>query len=153
MKKFFKIIISISFIIYLYVLAILLFFNRTGWTEITLIDYIMLSSNFVPFKTISMYIQAIFYGNMNLDIPIKNLFGNLFMFLPMGLYLPYFIKRTKQVSVFSIVFLSILFLIEFTQLLIRRGSFDIDDFILNTIGALIGFTIWKKLFKRNAMRG
>lgn len=153
MKKFFKIIISISFIIYLYVLAILLFFNRTGWTEMTLIDYIMLSSNFVPFKTISMYIQAIFYGNMNLDIPIKNLFGNLFMFLPMGLYLPYFIKRTKQVSVFSIVFLSILFLIEFTQLLIRRGSFDIDDFILNTIGALIGFTIWKKLFKRNAMRG
>jgi glycopeptide antibiotics resistance protein len=119
----------------------------------TLIDYIMLSSNFVPFKTISMYIQAIFYGNMNLDIPIKNLFGNLFMFLPMGLYLPYFIKRTKQVSVFSIVFLSILFLIEFTQFLIRRGSFDIDDFILNTIGALIGFTIWKKLFKRNAMRG
>ncbi|MEQ2468005.1 VanZ family protein [Niallia hominis] len=153
MKKFFKIIISISFIIYLYVLAILLFFNRTGWTEITLMDYIMLSSNFVPFKTISMYIQAIFYGNMNLDIPIKNLFGNLFMFLPMGLYLPYFIKRTKQVSAFSIVFLSILFLIEFTQLLIRRGSFDIDDFILNTIGALIGFTIWKKLFKRNAMRG
>ncbi|HEO8418468.1 VanZ family protein [Niallia sp. FSL W8-0635] len=150
MKIFFKIIISISFIIYLYVLAILLFFNRTGWTEMTLI---MLSSNFVPFKTISMYIQAIFYGNMNLDIPIKNLFGNLFMFLPMGLYLPYFIKRTKQVSVFSIVFLSILFLIEFTQLLIRRGSFDIDDFILNTIGALIGFTIWKKLCKRNAMRG
>ncbi|WP_400247622.1 VanZ family protein [Niallia sp. JL1B1071] len=153
MKKFLKIIISLSLIIYLYVLAILLFFNRTGWTEMTLIDYIMFSSNIVPFKTISMYIQAIFHGNMNLDIPIKNLFGNLFMFLPMGLYLPYFIKRTKQVSVFSIVFLSILFLIEFSQLLIRRGSFDIDDFILNTIGALIGFTIWKKLFKRNAMRG
>jgi glycopeptide antibiotics resistance protein len=36
-----------------------------------------------------------------------------------------------------------LVIIEVLQLLTRRGSFDIDDIILNTLGALIGLTIWK----------
>ncbi|MCB5238571.1 VanZ family protein [Niallia circulans] len=99
-------------------------------------------------KTISTYINAIFSGNMNLDIPLKNLFGNLLMFLPMGIYLPYFVKRLKRISSFSVTFMIILLVIEITQSISRRGSFDIDDFILNTIGALIGFGVWTKFFRR-----
>lgn len=37
----------------------------------------------------------------------------------------------------------LLFVIEVIQIVIRRGSFDVDDFILNMFGALIGFSIWK----------
>ncbi|MGX9134968.1 VanZ family protein [Rummeliibacillus sp. JY-2-4R] len=34
---------------------------------------------------------------------------------------------------------------EVIQLVTKRGSFDIDNFILNMLGALIGFKIWKMM--------
>lgn len=151
MKKLIKIGLVISFTFYVFILTILLFFGgrSNGWMAVlTFLEYMKYSSNFVPFKTISTYINAIFSGNMNLDIPLKNLFGNLLMFLPMGIYLPYFIKRLKRISSFSVTFMIILLVIKITQSISRRGSFDIDDFILNTIGALIGFGVWKKFFRR-----
>jgi len=151
MNKLIKIGLVISFTFYVFILTILLFFGgrSNGWmADLTFLEYMKYSSNFVPFKTISTYINAIFSGNMNLDIPLKNLFGNLLMFLPMGIYLPYFIKRLKRISSFSVTFMIILLVIEITQSISRRGSFDIDDFILNTIGALIGFGVWKKFFRR-----
>ncbi|MEK4868150.1 VanZ family protein [Niallia sp. FSL W8-1348] len=151
MKKLIKIGLVLSFTFYVFILTILLFFGgrSNGWmANLTFLEYMKYSSNFVPFKTISTYINAIFSGNMNLDIPLKNLFGNLLMFLPMGIYLPYFIKRLKRISSFSVTFMIILLVIKITQSISRRGSFDIDDFILNTIGALIGFGVWKKFFRR-----
>ncbi|MCQ6276803.1 VanZ family protein [Bacillus sp. V3B] len=145
MKKVIKTVFGISFVFYLLALVVLLFLGSRGyiWTDLSLIEYIKNSSNFVPFKTISTYITAIFDGSMNMDIPIKNLFGNFFMFLPMGIYLPYFIKKINKISVFTISMIILLFAIEVIQVITRRGSFDIDDFILNMVGALIGFGIWK----------
>jgi glycopeptide antibiotics resistance protein len=148
MKRVFRVVFSISFLFYLFALVYLLFLGTRGnfWVDLSLIDYIKSSSNFVPFKTISTYIKAIFEGSMNMDIPIKNLIGNFIMFLPMGIFLSYFIKRINKVSVFSISMIILLFVIEVIQLVTRRGSFDIDDFILNMFGALIGFGIWKTKF-------
>lgn len=80
---------------------------------------------------------------MNIDIPIKNLVGNFILFLPMGIYLPFLTKKMDKTNTFSIFMIILLFIIEVVQLVTRRGSFDIDDFILNMIGALIGFGIWK----------
>ncbi|WP_162879256.1 VanZ family protein, partial [Paraliobacillus quinghaiensis] len=54
-----------------------------------------------------------------------------------------FIKRISKVSVFITSMIAILFSLEFIQVISRRGSFDIDDFILNILGALIGFCIWR----------
>ncbi|SES18668.1 Glycopeptide antibiotics resistance protein [Gracilibacillus ureilyticus] len=146
MKKAIKFIFSISFIFYAFVLAVLLFLNRVGgmWsTELSLLETIRFNSNFVPFKTISTYIQAFLDGSMNADIPIKNLFGNLFMFLPMGIYLPFFINKANKLRIFTVLMTTVLLFIETIQLVTRRGSFDIDDFILNIIGAFIGLGIWK----------
>ena len=149
MNKVIKIFFGISFIFYLLALVMLLFVGVMFvgirghiWTDLPLIEYIKSSSNFVPFKTISTYITAMFDGSLNMSIPIKNLFGNLIMFLPMGIYLPYYIKKINKVGRFTLSMIILLFVIEVTQLVTRRGSFDIDDFILNMVGALIGFGIW-----------
>ena len=93
-----------------------------------------------------------------MDIPIKNLIGNALMFLPMGIYLPYYIRKINKVSVFSFSMVILLFIIEVAQLVTRRGSFDVDDFILNMLGALIGFSIWKmnsiqKLINSTSVQG
>ena len=145
MKKIIRVIFTISFIRYLSVLAIFLFFGMRGhfWTNVSLLEYIKSSSNIVPFKTISTYVSAILDGSMNLNIPIQNLAGNLIMFLPMGIYLPYYIKKMHRLGRFIAFMMLVLFLIEVTQVVTRRGSFDIDDFILNMVGAIIGLGLWK----------
>lgn len=111
------------------------------WDDVSFIEYIQFSSNFVPFQTISIYFNALFDGSMNIDIPIKNLFGNLLMFLPMGIYLPYFLRKLNKLGTFTISIIILLLSIEVIQLVTRLGSFDIDDLILNMVGALIGFGI------------
>jgi glycopeptide antibiotics resistance protein len=145
MQKLIKIVLGVSFIFYLFILVVLLFLGYRGyvWADQTLIEYMKSSSNFVPFKTIGLYINAISSGSMNMDIPLKNLVGNLIMFLPMGVYLPYFMKKVNKVMIFSMSMILLLFVIEGIQVITRRGSFDIDDFILNMLGAWIGFGIWR----------
>ncbi|MDQ0157944.1 VanZ family protein [Robertmurraya andreesenii] len=154
MRKIIKILLSISFVIYLLALVVLLFLGTRGffWSDQSLIDYIRSSSNFVPFKTISLYITALFDGSMNMDIPIKNLFGNFLMFLPMGIYLPYYIKKINKVSSFVVTMVLLFFVIELVQVVTRRGSFDIDDLILNLLGALIGFAIWRTKGVQKALK-
>ncbi len=144
MKKAIKIILGVSFVFYIFVLVVILFLDFRGYgSQIPLIEYLKYSSNIIPFKTITTYVNAIFNDSMNIDIPIKNLGGNFILFFPMGIYLPLFIKKINKVSKYSIWMGILLFLVETVQLITRRGSFDIDDFILNMLGALIGYAIWK----------
>lgn len=159
MKTVKKVLIGISFIVYLFALAMLLFIGvmfvgMRGhvWTDYSLIEYIRSSSNFIPFKTISSYITAMNNGSMNISIPIKNLLGNFIMFLPMGIYLPYCIKKINKVGRFTLAMMTLLFGIEVTQVVTRKGSFDIDDFILNMAGALIGYRIWKMRIVQRLMK-
>ena len=148
MKKAAKIIAGITFLIYAALLVYVLFINvRGAWQNISLIDYIRWPSNIVPLKTIIFYIGALFDGSMNIQTPIYNLFGNLLMFLPMGIYLPDFFNKLRRFGRFSICMAVLLLLIEIVQVLLMRGSFDIDDMILNIAGAWVGFALWHYTYK------
>ncbi|WP_404357332.1 VanZ family protein [Cytobacillus firmus] len=149
MKKIIRLIMRISFLSYLCALTVLLFFiSRGSWSDMPLMQYMKLSSNFVPLKTINGYVLAISNGSMNLIIPIKNLAGNVAAFLPMGIFLPYFIRRLNTLNSFAVTMTVMIISVEIIQLVTRRGSLDIDDFILNIIGALIGFGLWKMMTAR-----
>ncbi|WP_430413639.1 VanZ family protein [Lederbergia citrea] len=153
MNKESRVILSISFVS---VLTVLLFFGISGSyieTDLSLTEYIKWYTNSAPFKTITTYITAIFDGSMNMDIPIKNLIGNALMFLPMGIYLPYFIRKVNKVIVFSFTMVILLLIIEVAQLVTRTGWFDVDDIILRMLGALIGFLIWKMNSIQKLMNG
>ncbi|MGD6842588.1 VanZ family protein [Bacillus infantis] len=154
MKKAIKIVFSVSFIVYLFVLASILFLGSRGfaWDGMSLKDYIRQSSNFIPFKTIGMYLQALSDGRMNMDIPVKNLLGNFVLFMPMGVYLPFFIRKKNSIILFTASMTAMLITIEIIQVITRRGSFDIDDYILNMLGALIGYGIWRSGFARRMLR-
>ncbi|WP_264740487.1 VanZ family protein [Cytobacillus firmus] len=153
MKKIIRLIMGISFLFYLCALTVLLFFISRGfWSDMPLMEYMNLSSNFVPFKTINGYVMAISNGSMNLIIPIKNLAGNVAAFLPMGIFLPYFIRRLNRLKSFAVTMTVMIISVEIIQLVTRRGSLDIDDFILNIIGALIGFGLWKMMTARKLER-
>lgn len=144
MRKAGKMVFAASFAVYICVLFVLLFIKSRGyWTGMPLSDYVRVSSNIVPFKTIGAYTDAIRDGSMNIDIPIRNLIGNILAFLPMGIYLPFFFKKLNKGSRYLMFMTLLLVVVEVGQLVTRRGSFDVDDYILNILGALIGYGIWK----------
>ncbi|MED1018419.1 VanZ family protein [Bacillus atrophaeus] len=68
-------------------------------------------------------------------------FGNVAAFIPFGLLIPllYRVRFEKFISLFV---LSILVL-ETLQSLTHLGSFDVDDVISNTLGAVIGFIAYR----------
>ncbi len=76
---------------------------------------------------------------------VKNVIGNLVLFMPYGFFAMYFTKMDNKYYAFSLIaFASIT--IETTQLAIGR-IFDIDDIILNIIGGMIGYGIYRLLTK------
>ncbi len=123
----------------LYVLALIYFLfvrDRGGvLSNISLRDYIVSTSNIIPFKTIRMYIMAIFDNSMNIDIPIKNLLVNLCMFMPYAFFVFYYKKVNCRL--FFCITVLMLFCIEILQMFLRVGVFDIDDVILNAGGSMI----------------
>jgi glycopeptide antibiotics resistance protein len=93
--------------------------------------------NFTPFKTIDIY-----------DKYDKQVLGNFFMLLPLGIYIPLLYRRIRKFSGFFAVLL-ISFLvsvcIELLQLATNYRSTDVDDVMLNTAGACAGFIIFQLL--------
>lgn len=91
------------------------------------------SANFELFKTIKMYIR--YYDRLN---SFENLFGNILIFIPYGiLYFMAFIKRRSRWLFLPLTFLFVSG-IELFQLLSAFGKFDVDDILLNCMGAVIG---------------
>ena len=87
-------------------------------------------SNFVPFKEIFRY-------SIGSDKFIKNVMGNIVLFIPYGFLASYFLNN-KKLSIISILTIIVSLTIESVQYYIGR-VFDIDDIILNLLGGIIGF--------------
>jgi glycopeptide antibiotics resistance protein len=96
------------------------------------------TANFVPLKTIKMYIK--YADRLN---SFENLAGNVLAFVPFGILLP--MIRKKKTGFFD-VFANALVLvlgIEVFQLFSAFGAFDVDDIILNCFGAA-GYVVYVK---------
>lgn len=115
----------------------------------------------IPFKTTG---NAIRYGmrmhqQFSISLLLQNTMGNIVMFIPFGFLLPLVFKTAN--SFFRILLAGLFFsaVIELVQYVERSygvyRSVDIDDVILNTIGALVGWIIlcalrkFSNLFKTN----
>ena len=115
----------------------------TGYTsQQSLMEYIKYNSNIIPFKTIMYYINCLATDRLSKSLIIDNLMGNLIMFVPMGCLLPLIFKKQKKFGWFLLTQSIILISIEVGQLGFRLGSFDIDDLILNLVGAIVGFLLY-----------
>ncbi|EJS60502.1 VanZ family protein [Bacillus cereus] len=93
--------------------------------------------NLVPFRSTIRYLTE--FDSYNLDIVLMNTLGNVIIFIPFGFLLPLLFKQINNVKMASKIFIKFILLIESLQLLTFSGIFDIDDIILNMLGALIGY--------------
>ena len=71
----------------------------------------------------------------------RNIIGNILMFIPFGFFISYYLKLERKSFVF---FLSLIvsIVIELIQLKIGR-AFDIDDILLNVVGSMIGYFLYR----------
>ena len=72
----------------------------------------------------------------------RNIFGNIAMFIPIGICWPLCFKRLDSVKKVVLAGFGCSLLIELSQLLFYERGSDVDDLILNTTGALIGALIY-----------
>lgn len=90
--------------------------------------------NLVPFSTISLFLS----GNADPLVAFYNIAANIVLFVPFGIALKW--KRRNWLTLIIVPIFTIS-LIELTQHLTNRGSLDIDDLLLNTLGFFIGYLL------------
>lgn len=95
------------------------------------------TANFTLFKTIDMYIR--YWGRLN---SFENLFGNIFCFVPFGFLLPFLHKGSRKWQVLFLNAFLFVCAIEVFQLVTNFGAFDVDDILLNCLGALCGYCLF-----------
>ncbi|MFF5483560.1 VanZ family protein [Streptomyces sp. NPDC012935] len=73
---------------------------------------------------------------------VRQLGGNIVLGVPFGLLLPVMAPRTRGLARVLAVTVTIMVLVELTQgIWVTGRAFDIDDVILNTTGALLGYVV------------
>ncbi|MEC0370593.1 VanZ family protein [Paenibacillus chibensis] len=103
--------------------------------------HIGLQFNLVPLNTIFGYIFNL--NTDNLGTTIINLAGNIGVFMPFGVLLPFLFPGLRRYSLFLTWFTASVIVLEFLQTILRVGIGDIDDVILNGIGASLGFMVYR----------
>lgn len=98
------------------------------------------TANFVPFKTIKMYIEYAHKLNS-----VENLAGNILVFVPLGFLLPLLSDEMRKFYVVLINAFAFVLGIEVFQLFSAFGAFDVDDIMLNCLGAAIGYGCYRLL--------
>jgi Glycopeptide antibiotics resistance protein len=79
------------------------------------------------------------------QIASTQVIGNLVMLLPLGIYIPLLFPGLSGFFRIFIICLFVSISIELMQLITSVRSTDIDDVILNTSGAVIGYVLYKFL--------
>ena len=94
------------------------------------------TANFTPLKTIKMYIDYSYKLNS-----VENLAGNLLVFVPFGFLFPYVAREGTHFFVMLLNAFVFVLGIEMFQLFSAFGAFDVDDILLNCLGASLGFGV------------
>ena len=84
------------------------------------------------------------YRNGSLRFFLRMFLGNIGWFVPFGMLVPPLLKRENLAKTAGLGMLFSL-AIETMQFIFRKGVAELDDVILNTTGAIIGYGLYKLL--------
>lgn len=123
------------FILYVLLLVYFLFFSEEYGRVAA--EERMYRYNLVPFVEIRRF--WIYRKQLGMFAVITNLFGNVIGFVPYGFILPVIAHRCRSGFFIIVSGLALSLCVETVQLITKVGCFDVDDLILNTLGAAIGY--------------
>lgn len=125
----YKELLGLSFVIYaLCLFQVVTFQDNVSWA----------TNNFIPFREMLRY-------NIGSHLFVKNVLGNMLMFLPYGFFVSLYLKNKKPWLTLILTFVAS-FSIELVQMVIGR-VFDIDDILLNLLGGYLGYLLYFGLSK------
>lgn len=93
--------------------------------------------NLVPLKEITRSLEVMTPHDL------VNVFGNVAIFIPFGILLGVMFQKKGISGIETILYALVVSLsLEGAQLLLAIGQFDVDDLLLNTGGALLGYFLY-----------
>ncbi|MFJ4690498.1 VanZ family protein [Streptomyces sp. NPDC088766] len=97
----------------------------------------LVHSNLRPGQSLRAYLDQ-----PELRDAVKQIGGNLLLGVPFGVLVPVVAPRARGLVRVLLLTASVMLLVEFAQgALVTGRAFDVDDVILNTTGALIGYLL------------
>jgi glycopeptide antibiotics resistance protein len=79
-------------------------------------------------------------NNIDRKYTFRIILGNVIMFIPFG-FSGWVFPKLKDLRSLIYAFISAMFIVEGLQYFTRMGIFEIDDIILNTFGAYLGWLL------------
>lgn len=129
---------TILFILYVLALIYFLFFSEEyGRAAMEERQY---RYNLIPFVEIRRF--WVYKKQLGLMAVVTNLFGNVIGFLPFGFILPVILDKMRSGWLIVLAGFGLSVTVEVIQLITKVGCFDVDDMILNTAGAALGYLLF-----------
>ncbi|MEU8755869.1 VanZ family protein [Streptomyces chartreusis] len=101
-------------------------------------------TNLQPGSTLRAYLDQ-----PELRDAVKQIGGNVLLGVPFGVLVPVIAPRTRGVLRVLLLTATVMLLVEFAQgALVTGRAFDVDDVILNTTGALVGYLLLGRRMSR-----
>lgn len=135
-EKFLRKIIQVIFVVYILLLMRFILFKYAPLTSLW--DAFFLRTreyNIIPLKATFEIVQGL--SPLRL---FENIAGNIILFVPFGILLPLAFRVERLTIVYGF---AASVLVEIIQLAFAMGAADIDDVILNTLGAVIGYVAYR----------
>ncbi|MFJ6982901.1 MULTISPECIES: VanZ family protein [unclassified Streptomyces] len=104
----------------------------------------LIHTNLHPGRSLEAYLNQ-----PELRDAVKQIGGNILLGVPFGVLVPVVAPRTRGVLRVALLTATVMLLVEVAQgALVTGRAFDIDDVILNTSGALIGYLLLGRRMSR-----
>jgi len=97
--------------------------------------------NLYPFKTVIEFVSNT--NKYKFGVLFINLIANVITFIPLGFFMTLLSRQSRKLTNIAVYSAIIIICIELGQFILNVGVLDIDDIILNTIGCILGFMIYK----------
>jgi len=97
--------------------------------------------NLCPFREIRRFLS--YREILGTRAVFLNLAGNVIGFMPFGALLPVLARSARKWWKTVLISFEISSLVEVSQLIFQVGCFDVDDIILNTLGGILGFLVYR----------
>ena len=135
----------IAFGAYCALMLYLLFFQRSPRAVVgSYAETLRSNLNLIPGDTIVRFLR-VWNWPVYHRAAIVNIIGNIVMFIPLGFGLPWVHEKLRRLWRTLLCAAGIIILVEATQLVTLLGHCDVDDLILNLLGVLPGYGLWKLL--------
>lgn len=153
MKKNYKKLWKFVFLVYILILIKLIIFKYPweylmnivrSWEKGVVLEGLS-TANFTLGKSIRMYIR--YFNKFPFWNGFANLIGNILVFIPFGFVLPQAYPRCGRWWRTFYCATGFVMCIELFQLFSAFGAFDVDDILLNVLGAMLGYVLFSALRK------